>query len=65
MSNPEYPIIDQLSRLSHDQDPALAQCAILGLGLVCAGSNNSRVAGILRQLADFYAREADHLFAVS
>lgn len=64
VSNPDYGIIDQLSRLSHDQDPALAQSAILGLGLVSAGSNNSRVAGLLRQLSDFYVKEADHLFAV-
>ena len=64
VSNPDYSIIDQLSRLSHDQDPALAQGAILGLGLVSAGSNNSRVAGLLRQLSDFYTKEADHLFAV-
>ncbi|CAM5998693.1 unnamed protein product [Sphagnum balticum] len=64
ISNPDYGIIDQLSRLSHDQDAALAQAAILGLGLISAGSNNSRIAGLLRQLADFYAREADHLFVV-
>eukprot|EP01038_Epipyxis_sp_PR26KG_P006135 gene6135-8459_t len=64
VSNPDYTIVDQLSRLSHDQDPELAQCAILGLGLVSAGSNNSRVAGLLRQLSEFYAREANHLFIV-
>jgi 26S proteasome regulatory subunit N1 len=64
ISNPDYSIIDQLSRLSHDQDAALSQCAILGLGLICAGSNNSRVAGLLRQLAEFYAQQGDHLFVV-
>ena len=64
ISHPDYSVIDQLSRLSHDQDAELAQCAILGLGLVSAGSNNSRVAGLLRQLADFYVKEADHLFVV-
>jgi 26S proteasome regulatory subunit N1 len=32
VSNPEYTIIDQLSRLSHDQDADIAQCAIFGLG---------------------------------
>lgn len=64
VSNPEYGIIDQLSRLTHDQDHELAQCAIFALGLVSAGSNNSRVAGLLRQLSDFYAREANHLFVV-
>lgn len=32
VSNPEYTIIDQLSRLSHDQDAEISQCAIFGLG---------------------------------
>jgi 26S proteasome regulatory subunit N1 len=64
VSNPDYGVIDQLSRLSHDQDPELAMCAIFAMGLVCAGSNNSRIGGLLRQLADFYAREANHLFVV-
>jgi hypothetical protein len=36
--------------------------AMLALGLVGAGTNNSRVAGMLRALASFYAREANHLF---
>jgi 26S proteasome regulatory subunit N1 len=64
VSNPEYSVVDSLSRLSHDQDPDLAQCAILGLGFISAGTNNSRVGGLLRQLADFYSRETDHLFLV-
>lgn len=64
ISNPEYAIIDQFSRLSHDADAEVSQCAIFGLGLVSAGSNNSRVANLLRQLADFYAKEANHLFMV-
>jgi 26S proteasome regulatory subunit N1 len=64
VSNPDAPIIDQLSRLSHDQDAALAQNAIFGLGLISAGCNNSRIHGLLRQLSEFYSREADHLFVV-
>jgi 26S proteasome regulatory subunit N1 len=64
LSNPEYTIVDQLSRLSHDQDAEVSQGAILALGLVSAGSNNSRVANLLRQLAEFYARESNHLFMV-
>ena len=64
VSNPEYSVIDQLSRLSHDQDPEIAMCAIFGLGLVSAGSNNSRVAGLLRSLAEFYGKEANHQFVV-
>ena len=64
VSNPEYSIIDQLSRLSHDQDAEIAQCAIFGLGLISAGSNNSRVAGLLRSLSEFYVKEPNHLFVV-
>jgi len=64
ISNPDYAIIDQLSRLSHDQDIELSQGAVLGLGLVSAGTNNSRVAGLLRQLSEFYAKDANTLFVV-
>jgi len=64
LSNPDYQIVDQLSRLSHDQDHVIAQNAIFGLGLVSAGTNNSRIAGLLRQLAEYYSKEANHLFIV-
>ncbi|KAM3573375.1 hypothetical protein VYU27_004675 [Nannochloropsis oceanica] len=64
VSNPDYGIIDQLSRLTHDQDPQVAQNAILALGIIGCGTNNSRIAGLLRQLAEFYNREASHLFVV-
>jgi 26S proteasome regulatory subunit N1 len=64
VSNPDYAVIDQLSRLSHDADAQVSQSAIFGLGVVSAGSNNSRVAGLLRQLSEFYAKEANHLFVV-
>lgn len=64
VSNPDYAVIDQLSRLSHDSDAQVAQSAIFALGLVSSGSNNSRVAGLLRQLSDFYSKEANHLFVV-
>mmetsp|Transcript_22567 Transcript_22567/g.38211 ORF Transcript_22567/g.38211 Transcript_22567/m.38211 type:complete len:889 (+) Transcript_22567:56-2722(+) len=64
VSNPDYAVIDQLSRLSHDADAQVSQSAIFALGVVSAGSNNSRVAGLLRQLSEFYAKEANHLFIV-
>ncbi|KAI2504296.1 hypothetical protein MHU86_10134 [Fragilaria crotonensis] len=64
ISNPDFAVIDQLSRLSHDPDPELSQNAIFGLGIVSAGTNNSRVAGILRQLSEFYHKEASHVFCV-
>jgi len=64
ISNPDFAVIDQLSRLSHDPDGELAQNAIMGLGVVSAGTNNSRVAGLLRQLSEFYSKEAGHVFCV-
>ena len=64
ISNPDFAVIDQLSRLSHDPDTELSQNAILALGIVSAGTNNSRVAGLLRQLSGFYSKDADHVFCV-
>lgn len=34
------------------------------MGLTSAGTNNSRVAGLLRQLSEFYSKEAGHVFCV-
>lgn len=64
ISNPDFSVVDQLSRLSHDPDAEISQNAILGLGIVSAGTNNSRVAGLLRQLSEFYSKEAGHVFCV-
>jgi 26S proteasome regulatory subunit N1 len=64
LSNPDYTIVDQLSRLSHDVDLDTAMAAILGLGIISAGTNNSRVANLLRQLAEFYAKDAQVLLVV-
>jgi 26S proteasome regulatory subunit N1 len=64
VSNPDFAVIDQLSRLSHDPDEELSQNAILAMGIVSAGTNNSRVAGLLRQLGEYYSKEAGHIFCV-
>ena len=64
ISNPDFSVIDQLSRLSHDPDAEISQNAILAMGLTSAGTNNSRVAGLLRQLSEFYSKEAGHIFCV-
>lgn len=63
VSNPEYAVVDAMSRLTHDADNEVVLTAIIGLGLLAAGTNNSRVAGLLRQLAE-HSRDANHLFAV-
>lgn len=65
VSNPDLKVTDTLSKLSHDADSVTAQCAILGLGLTAAGTNNARVAATLRQLADFYKKEPQQLFMVN
>jgi len=63
-SNPQLPILDTLSKYSHDSDLAVAFNAILAMGLVGAGTNNARLAQMLRNLATYYQKEPDCLFMV-
>ncbi len=44
LSNPKIQVMDILSKLAYDTDSEIASRAIVGLGLVGAGSNNSRLA---------------------
>jgi 26S proteasome regulatory subunit N1 len=64
ISDPDYAIVDVLARLTHDANAETAQAAVFALGLVAAGTNNSRVAGLLRALALFYKGDAQALFVV-
>jgi 26S proteasome regulatory subunit N1 len=64
ISNPQVNMVDILSKLSHDPDSVVAQCAIFAIGMIGAGTNNSRVAGILRLLAGFYSMDENQLFMV-
>ena len=63
-SNPQMKIYDTLSRYSHDNDNDVAINAIFAMGLCGAGTNNARLAQLLRQLASYYHRDADSLFMV-
>jgi 26S proteasome regulatory subunit N1 len=63
-SNPQMKIYDTLSRYSHDNDNEVAINAIFAMGLVGAGTNNARLAQLLRQLASYYHRSQDSLFMV-
>ena len=63
-SNPQMKVYDTLSRYSHDTDNDVAVNAILAMGLVGAGTNNARLAMLLRQLASYYSRDANSLFMV-
>ena len=63
-SDPQLTILDTLSKYSHDNDLAVALNAIFAMGLVGAGTNNARLAQMLRQLAGYYAKEPHCLFMV-
>merc|ERR1740138_1178875 len=64
LSNPKVTVIDTLSKLSHDADQDVALGAIFSMGLIGAGTNNARLAGLLRQLAAYYAKDSNALFMV-
>ncbi|KAL8428124.1 hypothetical protein Efla_005827 [Eimeria flavescens] len=63
-SNPKPQLIDLLSKLSHDADPDTALNAIFAMGVLGAGTNHSRIASLLRQLASYYGKGPSALFVV-
>ena len=63
-SNPQMKVYDTLSRYSHDNDNDVAINAIFAMGLTGAGTNNARLAQLLRQLASYYHRDGNSLFMV-
>lgn len=63
-SNPQMKVYDTLSRYSHDNDNDVAINAIFAMGLLGAGTNNARLAQLLRQLASYYHRDQNSLFMV-
>lgn len=63
-SNVELSILDTLSKYSHDNDLQVALNSIFAMGIMGAGTNNARLAQMLRQLASYYAKEPDCLFVV-
>jgi 26S proteasome regulatory subunit N1 len=54
LSNPEVNTVDLLNKLAYDSDKLVSMNAIFALGLVGAGTNNSRLSGNLRFLATYY-----------
>lgn len=64
LSNPKINVMDILSKLGYDTDVETAQRAIIALGLIGAGTNNSRLADILRKLASYYSKESELVFCV-
>jgi len=65
IGNPSNVLVtDTLSKLSHDPDQTVAMNAIFALGMTGVGTNNSRLAQMLRQLVAYYARDNQVLYAV-
>jgi len=64
VSNPKLSVLDTLSKLSHDPDAETAYSAIFALGMVGAGTNHARIAGMLRTLAQYYGKDPQALFMV-
>lgn len=54
--------MDLLVKLSHDEDETLSQNAIISLGLIGAGTNNSRLSDILRNESSYYKKEDNSQF---
>ncbi|CAG8504738.1 13783_t:CDS:10 [Ambispora leptoticha] len=63
-SNPLLNVMETLSKYSHDNDTEVAINAIFAMGLIGAGTNNARLAQMLRQLASYYHKEPNCLFMV-
>ncbi|KAI1301580.1 26S proteasome non-ATPase regulatory subunit 2 [Halotydeus destructor] len=62
VSNPKLNILETLSKFSHDADMEVAANAIFAMGIIGAGTNNARLATMLRQLAQYHAKEPNCLF---
>ena len=64
VSNPWLNILDTLSKLSHDADPEVSYNYIFAIGMVGSTTNNARLAAMLRQLAQYHAKDPNNLFMV-
>lgn len=53
--------MDSLNKMSHDQDAVLSQRAIIALGLIGLGTNNSRLANILRNISWYYGHDQNFI----
>lgn len=64
LSNPQISTMDTLNKLCFDSDKEVAQSAVFALGLIGAGTNNSRLADILRDQAYGSLKDTDYLFMI-
>ncbi|KAI4797887.1 hypothetical protein KUCAC02_024783 [Chaenocephalus aceratus] len=61
VSNPRLNILDTLSKFSHDADPEVSHNSIFAMGMVGSGTNNARLAAMLRQLAQYHSKDPNNL----
>jgi 26S proteasome regulatory subunit N1 len=59
VSSPDMNTMDLLNKLAYDSDPDVSMSSIFALGLIGAGTNNSKLAGNLRYLASYYQSGQD------
>lgn len=64
IKNFDIQITDLLYKLAHDEDKETSLRALLGLGVIAGGTNNSRVGGLLRSLAQYYEDDDEYLFVI-
>lgn len=64
VSNTKLHILDMLSKFSHDNDSEVSLNAIFAMGLVGGGTNNARLALMLRNLAQYYEKDSNNLFMI-
>lgn len=57
-------VTDLIYKLAHHEDKEIALRSLLGLGLISAGTNNSRVGGLLKNLGLYYENESDYCYVV-
>lgn len=59
LSNPRIHITDLVTKLSYDSNKNVALPALLSLGLVGAGTNNSRLASNLRSISAYHNKDKE------
>ncbi|UKJ88100.1 26S proteasome regulatory subunit [Theileria orientalis] len=64
ISNPAPQIVSLLSKLTHDSDREVSLNAILALGLVGAGTNNSRVSQLFQTIAKHSYRDSNLMYVL-
>ena len=64
LSNPKVLVADLLTKLAYESNKEVATNAIMSIGLIACGTNNSRMATNLRQIAGYYADDQSILQVV-